>query len=263
MEEYLGTISVQGKGSIHVVPDITRLEVLVESVFTDYDAAYKQAKENAQWMGKILEYNHLNKKLAKTIQFDISDHLVDNYDENDHYIGQIKDGFELHQRFKIDLGMDNVLVNKIVRGVGKFIKGAQINIGYTIQDPRPHQLKMIERADNPQAVLLFFMDGEAVLDNGDAVADVQTARFFLVGFVADGKADFVGDEFDIAVGVVMDGGVNRSAVVVPHHNDQLYAEVRRGIFHRAELVVVHDIARHADNKQIADPRAEHALGNDA
>ena len=95
---------------------------------------------------KILEYNHLNKKLAKTTRFDISDHLVDNYDEDDHYIGQIKDGFELHQRFKIDLGMDNVLVNKIVRGVGKFIKGAQINIGYTIQDPRPHQLKMIERA---------------------------------------------------------------------------------------------------------------------
>jgi len=146
MDKYLGTISVQGKGSIHVVPDITRLEVLVESVFIDYDAAYKQAKDNAQWMGKILEYNHLDKKLAKTIQFDISDHLVDNYDEDDHYIGQIKDGFELHQRFKIDLGMDNVLVNKIVRGVGKFIKGAQINIGYTIQDPRPHQLKMIERA---------------------------------------------------------------------------------------------------------------------
>ena len=50
MEEYSGTISVQGKGSIHVVPDITRLEVLVESVFIDYDAAYKQAKDNAQWI---------------------------------------------------------------------------------------------------------------------------------------------------------------------------------------------------------------------
>lgn len=141
-----GTIKVMGKGSIHVVPDVTRLEVSIDSVFTAYDAAYKQARENAQWMGQILEYNNLNKKLAKTIRFDISDHLIDEYDDDDHYIGKIKDGFDLTQRFKIDLEMDNVLLNKIVRGVGKFIKGAQINIGYTVKDPRPHQLKMIERA---------------------------------------------------------------------------------------------------------------------
>lgn len=140
------TIAVEGNGKIHVVPDVTRLTVTVESVFNDYDAAYKQAKENAQWMGQILEYNHLNKKLAKTIHFDISDHLVDEYDDDDHYIGKIKDGFELIQRFKIDLGIDNVLLNKIIRGIGKFIKGAQINIGYTVLDPRPLQLKMIERA---------------------------------------------------------------------------------------------------------------------
>ncbi len=141
-----GQINVQGNGSIHVVPDVTRLEVTIESVFQNYDAAYKQAKENAQWMGQILEYNQLNKKLAKTIHFDITDHMESQYDADDNYIGQIKAGFDLNQKFKVDLGLDNVLLNKIVRGVGKFIKGAQINIGYTIKDPRPHQLKMIERA---------------------------------------------------------------------------------------------------------------------
>ena len=141
-----GTISVDGRGSIHVVPDVTRLEVSVESVFATYEDAYKQAKENAQWMGQILEYNHLSAKLAKSIRLDISDHTISDYDDKNHYIGQIKDGFELDQQFKVDLDINPVLLNKIVRGVGKFIKGAQINIGYTIRDPRPHQLKMIERA---------------------------------------------------------------------------------------------------------------------
>ena len=142
----IGTISVDGRGSIHVVPDVTRLEVSVESVFPTYEGAYKQAKENASWMGQILEYNHLSAKLAKSIKLDIRDHTISNYDDDDHYIGEIKDGFELEQRFKIDLDINPVLLNKIVRGVGKFIKGAQINIGYTIRDPRPHQLKMIDRA---------------------------------------------------------------------------------------------------------------------
>ncbi len=140
------TISVNGSGSIHVVPDVTRLEVTVESVFENYEKAYARAQENSKWLGQVLEYNKLSAKQAKTIYFDISDHLVDEYDDEDHYIGHSKAGYDLKQRFKIDLGMDTVLLNKIVRGVGKFVRDAQINIGYTIRDPRPHQLKMIERA---------------------------------------------------------------------------------------------------------------------
>ena len=61
-------------------------------------------------------------------------------------MGSKKEGYDLDQRIKIDLEMDNVLVNNIVRGVGKFIPNAQINIGYTQKDPRPTQLKMLERA---------------------------------------------------------------------------------------------------------------------
>lgn len=141
-----GKISVDGHGSIHVVPDVTRLEVIVESVFPTYDKAYQHAKDNSNWIVKILEYNHLSGELAKTTRFDISDHTISEYDDKDNYIGEIKDGFDLNQRFKIDLGMDPVLLNKIVRGVGKFIQDAQISIGYTIRDPRPLHLKMLERA---------------------------------------------------------------------------------------------------------------------
>ena len=141
-----GKISVQGKGAIHVVPDVTRLEVKIERVFEDYAKAYAQAKENFSWMVKILEYNKKPGKLAKTIKFDISDHEVSDYDSKGHYSGSHLEGFELAQTIKIDLTIDNVLVNNIIRGIGKFILGAQINIGYTLQDPRPSQLKMLSRA---------------------------------------------------------------------------------------------------------------------
>lgn len=140
------TINVTGNGSIHVVPDVTRLEVRVESVFASYDEAYQQAKENAKWIKQVLEYNHKSGELAKTIRLDITDHTISEYDDDDHYVGQIKDGFDLDQRFKVDLEIDPVLLNKIVRGIGKFVKDAQISIGYTIRDPRPFQLKMLERA---------------------------------------------------------------------------------------------------------------------
>lgn len=140
------TINVTGNGSIHVVPDVTRLDVRVESVFKSYEDAYQQAKENAKWIKQVLEYNHKSGELAKTIRLDITDHTINEYDDDDHYVGQIKDGFDLEQRFKVDLEINPVLLNKIVRGIGKFVKDAQISIGYTIRDPRPFQLKMLERA---------------------------------------------------------------------------------------------------------------------
>lgn len=139
-------ISVQGNGRVHIVPDVTRLQVIVEQWFVDYKKAYEQAKENASWMVKILEYNQKSGKLAKTIRFNIEDHTENEYDKNDNYIGKIKNGFMLEQTFKIDLPIDNQLVNNIVRGVGKFIPGAQIRILYAIENERPVLLKAISRA---------------------------------------------------------------------------------------------------------------------
>lgn len=66
------TITVTGRGSIHVIPDVTRLEVTVRGIFETYDVAY--AKDNSAWMVKILEYNKLNGKLTKTKNLDISEH---------------------------------------------------------------------------------------------------------------------------------------------------------------------------------------------
>lgn len=140
------TITVTGRGSIHVVPDVTRLEITMKGVFDSYKTAYEKAKDNAAWLVKILEYNDLNGKLEKTKSLDISDHMIKEYDEDGDFIGMKADGYDLYQQVKIDLGMDNVLLNKIIRGVGKFIENAQINIGYTVRDPRPSQLKMLERA---------------------------------------------------------------------------------------------------------------------
>jgi hypothetical protein len=59
-----GRIAVQGKGAIHVVPDVTRLEISIERVFDNYAKAYNQAKDNSSWMVKILEYNKKAGKLA-------------------------------------------------------------------------------------------------------------------------------------------------------------------------------------------------------
>lgn len=139
-------ITVTGKGAVHVVPDITRLEVRIETLHENYSDAYEKAKTNLSWMAKILEYNNKPGSLAETVSMDINEHTYSVKDAKGYHAYYEKDGYELHQRIKVDLGIDNVLVNKIVRGIGKFIDDAQIKIGHTVQDPRPHQLRMLEKA---------------------------------------------------------------------------------------------------------------------
>ena len=97
-------------------------------------------------MVKILEYNKKSGKLAKNIKINIEDYTENEYDDDGHFIGKKKNGYMLEQIIKVDLPIDNVLVNNIVRGIGKFIPSAQINIGYTLQDERPSQMKMLARA---------------------------------------------------------------------------------------------------------------------
>lgn len=137
------TITLQGKGAIHVVPDVTRVEITIGGHFPDNKSAYAQGKYNSSWITKILEYNHKPGTLAKNIHFDVSEHRVPVYDDDGHILEYKVKGYNLRQIVKIDLPMDNVLVNNIIRGVGKFISGAQVNVNYTLQDMRPSQLKLL------------------------------------------------------------------------------------------------------------------------
>lgn len=144
MEEKL--ITVTGKGNIHVVPDVTRLELSLVSLHDTYEDTYAQAKSNTDKLTGIMNELSLPKTLPKTIRLDIEKKTQSEYDKYNHYKGEKFLGFELDHHVKIDIGMDNVLLNSIIKLIGKNLKQAEINIGYTVKDPRPSELKMLERA---------------------------------------------------------------------------------------------------------------------
>ncbi|MCM1369656.1 MAG: SIMPL domain-containing protein [Candidatus Amulumruptor caecigallinarius] len=140
------TISLQGYGSIHVVPDVTRIEVTISNHFSDYKKAYSQGAENTSWISRILEYNNKPASLAKNIRFDVSEHRVPIYDDDDHILEYEVKGYDLIQKIRIDLPIDNILVNNIIRGIGKYIPGAEVSVSYTLLDMRPVQLKLLALA---------------------------------------------------------------------------------------------------------------------
>lgn len=139
-------ITVTGRGNIHVVPDVTRLEIKINSVFDTYQTAYKMAQANLKDIADVVAECGLDKKLPKTTQFDIDKETHTVYDRNDHFDHIEFDGYSLTQRIKIDLGMDNALLAKIIQKIGERLSDFEMEIGHTVRDPRPSQLKMLERA---------------------------------------------------------------------------------------------------------------------
>ena len=140
------TITVTGRGGIHVEPDVTRVELSLISLHDTYEEAYVQATRDVEKLQHIMEEAKLPVSLPKTVRLDIDKKTVSDYDKHKNYIGEKFVGFRLTHMVKIDLGMDNVILSTIIRNIGKYLKQAEINIGYTVKDPRPAQLKMLERA---------------------------------------------------------------------------------------------------------------------
>lgn len=146
MEEKEKLITVTGKGNIHVVPDVTRIELSLVSLHDNYQDAYAQGKDNTEKLSAIMGKLNLPKTLPKTIRFDIEKRTETEYDKYHNYKGEKFVGFQLNHRVKIDLGMDTVQLNSVIKLIGKELKQAEINIGYTVKDQRPAELKMLERA---------------------------------------------------------------------------------------------------------------------
>lgn len=64
MEENM--IRVTGSGTIHVEPDVTRIELSLVSIHDSYEDAYKQAQNDTDKLKKIMEELKLDVTLPKT-----------------------------------------------------------------------------------------------------------------------------------------------------------------------------------------------------
>lgn len=77
----ISKVSLQGKGAIHVVPDVSRTTISINHHGKTYKEVYAKGEENSGWVRKILEFNKEPGNLAKSIFFDVSEHTVNVYDD--------------------------------------------------------------------------------------------------------------------------------------------------------------------------------------
>lgn len=139
-------ITVTGNGIMRITPDVTRLTIKIESLGITYSELYQCASENLTEIGNIVERHGLSNKLPKTIHFNIERTETRKYDDRNNFLGYEFNGYKLTQEIKVDLGMDTKLLSLIIQQIGEQIQDAQISIGYTVNEPRPAELLLLEKA---------------------------------------------------------------------------------------------------------------------
>lgn len=163
-------ISVTGRGSVHVEPDVTRMELSLISLHDSYNDAYNQARNDLKKLQDILKEVRLSGDLPKTVRLDIDKKTVAEYDKYKNYKGEKFIGFQLTHLVKIEMGMDCVMLNSIIKSISKHLRQAEIKIGYTVSNPESAQLKLLELAVKDARIKAEVMAAAAGCRLGDCLS---------------------------------------------------------------------------------------------
>ena len=149
-----------------------------------------------------------------------------------------------------------------------------VGSGGDVQPLHVAVVQMINRADDLDlAGVEFVPDAPAAFQHvGDGLPDVCADRAVddlglaraVGGCFRGGGTDVVDEcgQHALKAGV-LDGGRDRAASGVPHHDEHGGVQMIDAVFHRADLGRVGDVPRDADDEQVADTLIEDRLDRHA
>jgi len=139
------TITVTGRGNVSVRPDITRVTLEISALRPEYIDSYNLAQEYNSLIKGILVRLGLDDKSPKTKSLDISKKTKSVY-VNGSYDHEEFLGYILSKVINIDLGMDTLVLGRLLETLGNELTDTEISISYAVSDPKQAQYEMLEDA---------------------------------------------------------------------------------------------------------------------
>lgn len=183
------TITVNGRGVLHVTPDITRLEIGISQTYATYEKAFAASKQNTSLLGGIVEGSHLSPSYVKTLRFDITESAAR------------PGAYDMIQTFRIDVPIETGLSSTLLRNIVRQMPGVNTSIGYTLKDSHRTQLEILSRAVEDAKEKAVVMAQAASCKLGNVVSinyDMQDNTPFAKGpQISTSATDNSADNFDI------------------------------------------------------------------
>ncbi len=127
------TIKITGVGRISKAPDLTVVSLHVTKTMPTYAEALEASAEDVRILKDSLEEAGLERKSIKTTHFEVEMDYEGYYDKEHNYHRTFK-GYRYVQSFRIEFGIDNKLLGKVLFNISHLPIDPEITIRYEIKD---------------------------------------------------------------------------------------------------------------------------------
>ena len=138
------TVRVTGKGEIKVKPDMTRITLMLEDLYQNYDKTLQKSAEDSNSLKKILSGFGFEYSDVKTLLFNV-DTEYETVKENNSYEKRFV-GYKYRHIMKVEFPSDNDRLGKILFALANSSVEPEFRISYTVSDPEAAKNTLLANA---------------------------------------------------------------------------------------------------------------------
>lgn len=138
------TIRVTGKGQVKVKPDMTRITITLEDIYTEYQETLRHSAQDTDQLKDILEPYGFERADLKTLSFQV-DPQYESYKKNGAYKQRLT-GYKFRHVMKVEFESDNERLGKILYTLANYPAKPEFRISYTVKDREAAKNELLGKA---------------------------------------------------------------------------------------------------------------------
>lgn len=138
------TIRVTGTGKLNVKPDLTRITINLEGIFSEYGETLKRSSLDTEHLRGLLSRFGFEETDLKTLSFDVETEY-EGYQEEGVYKQRFL-GYRFRHETKVEFDSDNVRLGKILYALANCPVHPELRISYTVKDTETVKNRLIGKA---------------------------------------------------------------------------------------------------------------------
>lgn len=138
------TIRITGKGQIKLRPDMTKITLLLEGMYPEYEKALCRSSQDTELLRELLTKFGFERSDLKTLKFSV-DTEYESYEEKKVYKRRFV-GYMFHHMMKVEFESDNDRLGRVLYALANCPLRPKFNISYTVKDPEAAKNELLSRA---------------------------------------------------------------------------------------------------------------------
>ncbi len=138
------TIEVTGKGQIKVKPDMTRITMSLEGLYTEYSETLRRSSEDTERLKELLARFGFERSDLRTLHFAV-DTEYESYRDNGAYKKRFT-GYRFRHLMKVEFDSDNERLGRVLYALANCPMKPELRLSYTVKDPEAAKNELLGKA---------------------------------------------------------------------------------------------------------------------